>query len=50
MQGEWAVIELTRVDESERQFGFVHSMPGIIILIEAIQANDDINATAAASE
>ena len=47
MQGECAVIELTCVDESKRQFGFVHTIPGIMILIEAIQANDVINAIAA---
>ena len=47
MQGKCAVIELTCVDESERQFGFVYTIPGIMILIEAIQANDVINATAA---
>ena len=50
MQGKCAVIELTCVDESERQFGFVYTIPGIMILIEAIQANDVINASAAALE
>ena len=50
MQGECAVIELTCVNESERQFGFVHTTPGIMILIATIQANEVINATAAASE
>lgn len=50
MQGKCAVIEPTYVDEFERQFGFVHTIPGIMILIATIQANDVINATAAASE
>jgi hypothetical protein len=49
MQGECMVIELTCVDESERQFGFIHAIHGIMIFVEAIQANDVINATAAAS-
>ncbi|MBR5170766.1 MAG: hypothetical protein IKW85_09395 [Muribaculaceae bacterium] len=31
------------MDESERQFGFVHAIPGIVILIDAIQANDVIS-------
>ena len=35
-----AVMELTRMDESERQFGFVHAIPGIAIRIDTIQAND----------
>ena len=50
MQGKCAVIELTCVDESERQFSFVHIIPKIMICIEAVQANDVINATAGASE
>ena len=50
MQGKCAVIELTCLDESERQFGFVHSNPGIMILIEAFHANDVINTSAAALE
>ena len=50
MHGEWAVMELTCVDESERQFGFIHAIQGIMIFVEAIQANDVINATAAVSE
>ena len=29
-----------RMDESERQFGFVHAIPEIVIRIDAIQAND----------
>ena len=33
-------MELTCVDESERQFGFVHAIPGIVIRIDTIQAND----------
>ena len=48
MQGECTVIKLTCVDESERQFGFVHTTPGIMILIATIQANDVTNATATA--
>ena len=28
------------MDESERQFGFVHAIPGIVIRIDTIQAND----------
>ena len=36
MQGEYAVIELTCVDESERQYGFIHAILGIMIIIEAI--------------
>ena len=50
MQGKCAVIELTCVDESEQQFGFVHTIPGIVLCIEAVQTNDVINATAGASE
>ena len=50
MQGKCAVIELTCVDESEQQFGFVYTIPGIVLCIEAVQANDVINATAGASE
>ncbi len=50
MQGKCAVIELTCVDESEQQFGFVHTIHGIVLCIEAVQANDVINATAGASE
>ena len=49
MQGKCAVIELTCVDESEQQFGFVHTIPGIVLCIEAVQANDVIYATAGAS-
>lgn len=33
-------MELTRMDEPERQFGFVHAIPGIVILIDTFQAND----------
>ena len=50
MQGECAVIELTCVGESERQFGFVHTIPIIMICIDVVQANDVINATAGASK
>ena len=50
MQGECAVIEPTCVDEFERQFGFVHTIPRIMILIATIQANDVINATTAVLE
>ena len=46
MQGECMVIELTCVDESEPQFGFIHAIHGIMIFVEVIQANDVINATA----
>lgn len=49
MQGKCAVIELTCVDESEQQFGFVHTIPIIMICIEAVQANDVIYAIAGAS-
>ena len=49
MQGKCAVIELTCVDESEQQFGFVHTIPGIVLCIEAVQVNDVIYATAGAS-
>ena len=28
------------MDESERQFGFIHAIPGIVILFDTIQAND----------
>ena len=49
MQGKCAVIELTCVDESEQQFGFVHTIPGIVLCIEAVQAKDVIYATAGAS-
>lgn len=48
MQGECAVIEHICADESERQFGFIHAILEIMILFEAIQANDVINANAAA--
>lgn len=48
MQGECTVIKLTYVDESERSIGFVHTIPGIMISAGALQANDVINATAAA--
>ena len=50
MQGECTVIKLTCVDESERPIGFVHTIPGIMISAGALQANDVINATAAAPE
>lgn len=50
MQGKCAVIQLICVDESERQFGFVHIIPKSLICIEAVQANDVINATTGASE
>lgn len=33
-------MELTSMDESERLFGFVHAILGIVILIDTIQAND----------
>ena len=33
-------MELMRMEESERQFGFVHAIPGIVILIDTILAND----------
>ena len=33
-------MEFMRMDESERQFGLVHAIPGIVIRIDAIQAND----------
>ena len=33
-------MELTCMDESERQFGFVHAIPGIVILIDTFKAND----------
>ena len=36
-------MELTRMDESERQFGFIHAIPGIVILFDTIQANDVIS-------
>lgn len=49
MQGKCAVIQLICVDESERQFGFVHTILGIVLCIEAAQANDVIYATAGAS-
>lgn len=32
-----------RMDESERQFGFVHAIPGIVILIDTFKANDVTN-------
>ena len=48
MQAECTVIELTCVDKSERSIGFVHTIPGIMISAGALQANDVINATAAA--
>ena len=50
MQGKCTVIQLICVDESVRQFGFVHIIPTSMICIEAVQANDVINATAGVSE
>ena len=50
MQGKCAVIQLICVDESERQFGFVHTIAIIMICNDAIQANDVINATVSALE
>ena len=50
MQGECTVIKLTCVDESERLFGFVHTIPGIMICVKVVQTNDVINAITAASE
>ena len=33
-------MELTRMDESERQFGFVQAITGNVILFDTFQAND----------
>ena len=36
VQGEWAVMWLTCVEESERQFGFVQAIPWIVIHVDTI--------------